>query len=989
MTSYRLAKGGLIDRNRSISFQFDGKNYQGYQGDTLASALLAQDVLLMGRSFKYHRPRGVITAGSAEPNALVTIGMGGRTSANQRATMQEIYAGLVAKSQNRYPSLKFDIGAINGLFSPFLKAGFYYKTFMWPASFWEKLYEPFIRKAAGLGRASFERDPDKYEKIWAFCDLLIIGSGASGLAAALSAARAGANVIIVDENAQAGGGLLVETKAIGDKSAAEFARMLLDELKSLPNVRLFTRTTVFGWYDDNVFGALERQQSHIDKPNSDSAVEILWRIKARHAILASGALERPLVFGNNDRPGIMLVGAARCYLNQYGVAIGKKTAIFTSNDSGYALAQDLEKAGIDVAAIVDTRSDIGADYKGRAMIMKNSVIRRAKGGQRVSAVDLYNLKSGKGQTVAVDSVAMSGGFSPTIHLSCHRGGKPQWSDDHQAFLAPQNLKGLSLVGAAAGLHSIRDCFNAGGTQAAKIINEMGFKAQAPICPDIAGELPETGIKPFWHVENATAKAFVDYQNDVHAQDLHLAVQEGYDHIELAKRYTTNGMATDQGKLSNINAIGIIAQAKGVSPAEIGTTTFRPYYTPVSFGAFAGGSVEKHFQPTRRSPLHDWMAKQGAVYVETGLWYRAAWFSRSGETHWRQSVDREVMNTRERVGFTDVSTLGKIEIFGKDAAEFLNRVYCNPFLQLKVERARYGVMLREDGFVYDDGTTSRLSENHFFMTTTTALAAGVMNHLEFCAQVLWPDLDVRLASATDQWAQMAVAGPKARNVLAKIVDEDLSNEAFPFMTARQVTLFGGKITGRLYRISFSGEIAYEIGVAAHYGEYLANALLREGKEFGIMPYGAEALGVMRIEKGFITHAEINGTVTADDLGMGRMVSQKKIDFIGKAMVNRPALTQPDRLQLVGIKPLDSKQSFRAGAHILKSGSDAVIEQDQGYVSSYCYSPTIQSPIGLALVKAGRERHGEEVIIWDGLHGTKVPAIICNPVFVDPENVKSSL
>jgi len=989
MTSYRLDHGGLIDRTRPISFQFDGKNYQGYQGDTLASALMAQDVLLMGRSFKYHRPRGVVTAGSAEPNALVTIGTGGQTTANSRATCQEIYPGLVAQSQNRYPSLKFDIGAVNGLFSPFLKAGFYYKTFMWPASFWEKIYEPLIRKAAGLGRASHERDPDKYEKIWAFCDLLVVGSGPAGLGAALTAARAGANVIIADEQAQAGGALNIETCAIGDRTAPDFAKMILAELEQMPNVRIFTRTTIFGWYDDNVFGALERLQSHIAQPSPDVALERLWRIKARHAIVATGSLERPMVFGDNDRPGIMLAGAARTYLNQYGVAIGKKIALFTNNDGGYKTALDMEQAGIEVAAIIDTRSRSSLAYGGRAMVIKDAVIRRAKGGQRVKAIDVYHSGSGKSQTIAVDGVAMSGGFSPVIHLSCHRGGKPQWSDERQAFLAPQNLRGLSVVGAAAGLHMISECFNDGATIAARYVEEIGLTAHNEICPTVEDERPEQPIQPFWHVKNAPGKAFVDYQNDVHAQDIHLAIKEGYDHVELTKRYTTNGMATDQGKLSNINAIGIIAQTQGVSPAEIGTTTFRPFYTPVSFGAFTGGAVEKHFQPTRHSPLHGWMAEQNAVYVETGLWYRAAWFPRSGETHWRQSVDREVLNTRANVGFTDVSTLGKIEIFGADAAEFLNRVYCNPFLQLPVGRARYGVMLREDGFVYDDGTTSRLSENHFFMTTTTALAAGVMNHLEFCAQVLWPELDVRLASATDQWAQMAVAGPKARNVLAKIIDEDLSNEAFPFMTAREVTLFGGKITGRLYRISFSGEIAYEIGVPAHYGEYLANALLHEGKEFSIMPYGAEALGVMRIEKGFITHAEINGTVTADDLGLGKMVSQKKRDFIGKAMVGRPALTAPDRLQLVGIKPLDPNQSFRAGAHILKPGSEAVIAQDQGHVTSYAYSPTINSPIALALVKAGRERHGEEIIIWDGLRETKTPAIICNPVFVDPENAKSSL
>jgi len=869
MTSYRLETGGLIDRERPLTFQFDSKSYTGFQGDTLASALLAQNVVLMGRSFKYHRPRGVVTASSAEPNALVMIGEGGCTQPNQRATTQELYSGLKARSQNRYPSLKFDIGAVNGLLSPFLKAGFYYKTFMWPARFWEKLYEPFIRKAAGLGRASYEPDPDKYEKIWAFCDLLVIGAGAAGLGAALTAARCGTQVILIDENAQAGGSLLTESRAIGDKSAPGFARAILAELEQMPNVRIFTRTTVFGWYDDNVFGALERYQTHRAQQEHNQPVERFWRIKARHAILASGAMERPLVFGNNDRPGIMLAGAARSYLNQYGVAVGQKNAIFTSNNSGYTLAQDMERAGMEVAAIIDTRPQVSASYSGSATLFKAGVIRRVRGGQRVRAIDIISSDTGRSQTIAVDALAMSGGFSPVIHLACHRNGKPQWSDSAQAFLAPQDLKGLNVIGAAAGLHEISRCFDDGAVQAAEIVAAMDFKARPEQCPKVENEQCETGIKPFWHVKNAVGKAFVDYQNDVHVEDLHLAVQEGYDHIELAKRYTTNGMATDQGKLSNINAIGIICDAKGVSPAEMGTTTFRPFYTPVSFGAFSGGATGKHFQPIRRSPLHDWMARQGAVYVEAGLWYRAAWFPRAGETHWRECVDREVMNVRNHVGFTDVSTLGKIEIFGGDAAEFLNRVYCNPFLQLPVGRARYGIMLREDGFVYDDGTTSRLGEHHFFMTTTTAMAAEVMTHLEFCAQVLWPELDVRLASATDQWAQIAVAGPKARHVLAKIVDEDLSNEACPFMAARQVTLLGGKIAARLYRISFSGEMAYEIGVPAGYGEILADALLREGAEFGIMPYGAEALGVMRIEKGFITHAEINGTATADDLGLGKI------------------------------------------------------------------------------------------------------------------------
>ncbi|MDW9450670.1 sarcosine oxidase subunit alpha family protein [Sinorhizobium meliloti] len=982
MSSYRLPKRGLVDRNVPLSFTFDGRPMQGLEGDTLASALLANGRMLVGRSFKYHRPRGILTAGAAEPNALVTVGRGGRAEPNTRATMQELYEGLEARSQNRWPSLAFDIGALNGLLSPFLGAGFYYKTFMWPAPLWEKLYEPVIRRAAGLGKASYEADPDAYEKSWAHCDLLVIGAGPTGLAAALTAGRAGARVILVDEGSLPGGSLLSDTATIDGKAAADFARDTSDELRSMPNVQVLVRTTAFGWYDGNVFGAVERVQKHVREPASHLPVERLWRIVAGKALLATGAEERPLVFGGNDRPGVMMAGAMRAYLNRYGVAPGRTPAIFTTNDTGYTLAQELEAAGVDVVAIVDSRPAAGVDYRGKARLVREAVVCGTKGGKAIFAIEVHH--GGRTETIAVDALAMAGGFDPIIHLACHRGGKPVWSAEKAAFLAPGSLKGLEVAGGAAATTGLAACLGEGAARAEAIVRELGLP-----CPPVAVVKVESeeGIRspaPLWSIPGIKDKAFVDFQNDVHLKDIGLAVREGYSHVELAKRYTTSGMATDQGKLSNVNAIGLIAKARGVSPAEVGTTTFRPFYTPVSFGALTGAHTGHHFQPVRKSPLHDWAKKHGAVFVETGLWYRSSWFPRSGERTWRESVEREVLNVRKNAGLCDVSMLGKIEITGSDAAEFLNRVYCNAFLKLPVGKARYGLMLREDGFIYDDGTTSRLEENRFFMTTTTAYAAGVMNHLEFCAQVLWPQLDVRLASITDQWAQMAIAGPKARMILQKIVDEDISDAAFPFLAAKEVSLFGGALHGCLFRISFSGELAYELAVPAGYGESIADALLEAGKDHGIMPYGVETLSVLRIEKGHVTHNEINGTIVPADLGFGKMVSAGKPDFVGKAMLQREGLTAPDRPQLVGVVPLDPQQSFRSGSHILAKGAAATLENDEGYVTSSAYSPHVGSTIALALVRNGRNRHGEEVLVWSGLHGESTPARLCNPVFFDPQN-----
>ncbi|TRL35911.1 sarcosine oxidase subunit alpha family protein [Rhizobium straminoryzae] len=980
MVSYRLAAGGLVNRGNALSFTFDGKIYRGLQGDTLASALLANGELLVGRSFKYHRPRGIVTAGSAEPNALVTIGAGARSEPNTRATVAELYDGLAAASQNRWPSLAFDIGAVNSLLSPFLSAGFYYKTFMWPAAFWEKVYEPLIRRAAGLGRLVTEADPDRYEKAWAHCDLLVIGSGPAGLMAALAAGRAGARVILVDEGFRLGGSLLSDSAVVGGLKAADFAGQVLAELATLSNVTLMARTTVFGWYDDMVFGAVEKVQKHVAHPTPDLPVERLWRIVAKRAILAAGAEERPLVFGGNDRPGVMTAGAARTYLNRYGVAVGQRVAIFTNGGSGYGLARDLTDSGVEVTALIDARRESADIAPESVRLIRGGAVTSTRGTRALKSIIAD--RSGFEEEIACDALAMSGGWSPVVHLMCQRGARPVWSEERQAFLAPDVGAAFVAAGSAAGLDRLSACLRDGADKATVLARDLGFAAYETEIPDVAGDY-DPAFAPLWYVPGSKGKAFVDFQNDVTVADLGLSQREAYSHVEMTKRYTTGGMATDQGKLGNVNTIGIVAGMRGVSPAEIGTTTFRPFYTPVSFGAMAGTARGEHSRPVRRSPLHGWAARNGAVFVEAGLWYRSSWFPREGEKTWREAVDREVRTVRASAGLCDVSTLGKIEIFGLGAAEFLNRVYSNAFLKLPVGKARYGLMLREDGIVYDDGTTSRLSENHYVLTTTTAYATDVMAHLEFAAQALWPHLDVRFASSSDQWAQMSIAGPKARIILQRVVEDDLSDAAFPFLSAREVMLKGG-LAARLFRISFSGELAYELAVPAGYGEAVADAIMEAGYEEGICAYGVEALNVLRIEKGHVTHNELDGRTTADDVGLGRMMAMQKPDFIGKHLSTRFGLTAADRLQMVGLKPVEADAEIKAGAHLLKENAKPSMVNDQGFVSSACYSPTLNSFIALAMLKSGRERYGEKIVVWDALRGSEVLAEVCPPVFVDPDN-----
>ncbi|MGU9962218.1 MAG: sarcosine oxidase subunit alpha family protein, partial [Candidatus Puniceispirillales bacterium WSBS_2018_MAG_OTU23] len=938
MTQKNRLVGGLIDRRKEISFSFDGKTMMGYQGDTLASALLANDVKLMGRSFKYHRPRGPLTSGSEEPNAIVELRDGARKEPNTRATTAELYDGLIAASQNRFPSLAFDFMAINDRFSNFLTAGFYYKTFMWPAAFWEKVYEPIIRRAAGLGSASLEPDPDHYDKGFLHCDLLVIGGGVAGLTAALIAGRSGVDVILADEDFIIGGRLNAEEFSLDDTAGAVWASNAMAELDNMANVKVMVRTTVIGGFDHGVYGMVERVADHLIAPSRDQPRQRLWRVYSKSAMLCAGATERSIAFENNDRPGIMLAGAMRGFANRWGAAVGRKIAIFTNNDDAHRTAKDLAAKGVEVTAVIDTRENApkSQDFE----VISNAVVSNSNGRLGVRSI---TVKTPNGvRTIGVDALGVSGGWNPNVHLTCHARGRPQWDDGILAFLPPSDLpQGMLVAGAANGKLTTTAALADAASTAQKLTQALGHKSVKFDVPKTADEAAE--ISAFWYVEG-TERGWVDQQNDVTVKDITLAHQENFRSVEHLKRYTTLGMATDQGKTSNILGLAIMAELVGKSIPDTGTTIYRPPYTPTAIGVFAGRSRDKDFRPTRKTPSHIWAEEQGAVFIEVGMWLRAQWYPRDGETDWRQSVDREVNTTRGSVGICDVTTLGKIDVQGADAASFLNRIYCNGFAKLAVGKTRYGLMLREDGIAMDDGTAARLEDDHFVVTTTTANAVNVYRHMEFVRQVLWPDLDVQIISTTEAWAQYAVAGPNARKLLRKIIDAeyDLTNDGFPFMACANITVCGG-LRARLFRISFSGELAYEIAVPTAYGDAMMRRLMAAGEEFGVCAYGTEALGVMRIEKGHAAGNELNGTTTAFNLGMGRMVSSAK-DSIGAVLSRRVGLNNDDALKLVGVIPCDAKNPVPAGAHLMTKGTTIDAAHDQGYVTSACYSPSYGHDIG---------------------------------------------
>ena len=971
-------EGGQIDRSTRLKFTFDNRQYYGHPGDTLASALLANGVRLMGRSFKYHRPRGVLTAGSEEPNAIVELRGGARQEPNTRATTAELYDGLYAKSQNRWPSLAFDAMAINDRLSSFLTAGFYYKTFMWPAAFWEKVYEPIIRKAAGLGSLSMKEDPDGYDKGFKHCDLLIIGAGPAGLSAALTAGRSGAEVILADEDFVFGGRLNAETYLLDEAPALDWVTQTIVELSSLPNVRLMRRTTVMGAFDHGIYGAVERVSDHLHNPDPGKPRQILWRIYAKHTLLCAGATERPIAFDNNDRPGIMMAGAIRTFANRFGATPSQRIAVFTNSDDGHRTAADLHAKGIKIAAVVDTRSDapLSTDYE----ILRGAQAINSKGRLGLTNVDVRQA-DGSIRTLECGALGVSGGWNPNVHLTCHQRGRPDWNAELGAFVPGGALPpGMSVAGAARGIFSTHGALTSGAQGA---IDALDLKSTVEHIP--RAEDTPVAQKAFWYVPGCS-RAWLDQQNDVTVKDVRLAHQEGFRSVEHLKRYTTLGMATDQGKTSNMGGLAIMAELAGKGIPEVGTTIFRPPYTPVAIGAIAGRVRGKDFHPTRLTPSHFWAKERGAVFVEVGNWLRAQWFPLPGETDWRQSVDREVLATRASVGVCDCTTLGKIDVQGADAANFLNKIYCNGFAKLAVGKTRYGLMLREDGIAMDDGTAGRMADDHFVVTTTTANAGKVYQHMEFVRQCLCPDMDVQLISTTEAWAQYAVAGPNSRKLLQKIVDAefDISNKAFPFMACANITVCGG-LRARLFRISFSGELAFEIAVPSRYGDALMRRLMSEGEEFNVTPYGTEALGVMRIEKGHAAGNELNGTTTALNLGMGQMVSKAK-DSIGSVLSERTGLNTADALILVGLKPLDTSDKVTAGGHLMAVDGPVDAAHDQGYVTSAAYSPTLGSMIGLGFLKDGSNRMGETLRLVSPLTKLTVEVEVVSAHFVDPEGAR---
>ncbi len=973
----RLPVGGRINRGRPLSFAFEGRQLKGYEGDTLASALLASGVSLIGRSFKYHRPRGFLASGVEEPNGLLTLGTAGRRTPNVSATTTELYEGLICQRQNGWPSVEFDLMSIAGRLASFLEAGFYYKTFMGPRRRSWMFYEPFIRRAAGLGRATHLPDPDRYETGHAFTDVLVIGSGPAGLAAARAAGRSGCRVTLVEQDFLLGGNLLA---APADGPEEALRRSLEIDVASLPNVEILRRTTVVGVYDGLTAVLVERRDHLCPDPDEGEPREIVITLRARAIVHAEGAMERPLLFGDNDRPGVMLASAVRTYLNRYALMLGRQIVIATNNDSAWATAIDLATAGARVT-LADERPTVNvllveaARQAGVDVLLATHLL-RARGGRAVKGADLRSDGGSKAQRIACELIGMSGGWSPTVHLTSHTGVRPVYDAGIRGTVPGPWPAGVTGAGAVAGHSDALADGHAAGAAAARWVGAVGDAgAPPPAEDDTRAEWWATRaqIRP-----TGQGKAFVDFQNDVTTDDVVLAHEEGYESLEHLKRYTTLGMGTDQGKTSNVVAAQMMSELRGIDLTSAGATTYRPPYTPVSLGALAGRHIGTHFRPTRRTPMHDWHLANGATMIEAGPWVRPwfyAWAGADAET----AYVAEMTLVRTGVGISDISSLGKIDVRGPDAGEFLDRVYTNDFANLPVGKGRYGVMLNDDGTVLDDGTTARFSESTYFMTTTTAQAAEVISRLEFLLQTAWTRLRVQVVSVTDRWAGMSVAGPRSREALTLALPGlDLSNEALPHMGVREHHVDG--IPVRLLRLSFSGELAFEVYVPADRGTAMWERLLECGSSLGIRPYGLEALASLRIEKGHVAGLELDRRTTLDDLALGKLASRKKA-FVGRELRAREELRAADRWSLVGLECLDPGARLRGGA-ILFAKDDPIEGHGRGYITSVTWSTVLQKTIALALYSGGLQYEGQEILCAYPLRNEQVRARIVSPIFIDP-------
>jgi sarcosine oxidase subunit alpha len=1004
---FRAATGGRIDRAHSCRFRFDGASYGAFAGDTLASALLAHGVHLMGRSFKYHRPRGCMAAGAEEPNALVSVRRdAARCTPNLRATQVEIYEGLEAHSQNRWPALRFDLGAINDLIAPLIPAGFYYKTFMWPRGAWKSLYEPYIRAAAGLGRAPTRADPDRYSSRYAHCDVLVVGAGPAGLAAAQAAASAGARVILCDENAELGGSLLSEgsgpaAELIEGVAASTWLERTLASLARNARVQLLARTTAFGYFPHNLLALNERLTDHLASPPLEGPRERLWQVRAREVVLATGALERPLVFPGNDRPGIMLAGAARTYLNRYAVLPGSRAVLVTSCDEAYRTALDLAAAGVRIAAIADVRASAegalpAAARRAGLTVHTRSTVLETHGRLRVNAVRLARLDDasrliGAPYTLPCDLVLMSGGFTPSVHLHSQSRGKLAWSESAQSFLPAEPAEHTRSAGGCRGIYRLAEALADGaaaGVGAARGAGALPDAASGALSVTVNAASAPAAAAALRTPSGAAARgrAFVDWQNDVTSKDLVLAACEGFRSIEHVKRYTTTGMATDQGKTSNLNALAIVSGQLARPIAEVGLTTFRMPYTPITFASLAGCARGELFDPVRTTPMHDWAVRAGAVFEDVGLWKRARYFPQAGEDL-DASVARECLAVHRSCGLFDASTLGKIEVVGKDAVTFMNRLYVNAWSNLAVGRCRYGVLLREDGFIYDDGVVARLAEDRFHVTTTTGGAARVLGLMEDYLQTEWPDLEVWLTSTTEQWAVIALQGPKARAVLAGLVEGlELSAQTLPHMSVARGRIAGVPLL--LFRVSFSGELGFELNVPADYGLAVWEAVYQAGRAHDITPYGTETMHVLRAEKGYIiVGQDTDGTVTPDDAGLAWTIGKTKPDFVGRRSLLRPAMSSAERKQLVGLATTDPNVLLEEGAQIAGEAGLSPPFRPLGHVTSSYRSALLGRSIALGLVAGGRARTGQTLYV--SMPNGDIPVQVTSPVFYDPKASRLSV